>query len=347
MPGLQRPDLDNLLYATPERGVLRLRLANELRETEYVDALSLLAVDHPAGVTVLPAAGGGDALYTVTSPAAPLAARDKTGQDALRRLAFRDGIAWESALRQRDPANPADTRDGVELRFRRPPGRDSATLVLEGQNTPWTAYLMGRLAQAWGRDIRHWYDPATTDSMARVLAPAIDQASLQVQVWVNGAWQTRGRVMEIGPEIAKEVAVPLDLSGVAGDTLNVRLESIPNLWRVDYVGLDASAPAPLVVHPLALDQAALAGVGDVRGRLAAEDHDYLVLGHGAVAELRVRVPAVPPGLTRSYLARTTGWYRIDTEESAEQDVAFLGMVAREGAPAVAVRLANQGLAALH
>jgi hypothetical protein len=348
MPALQRTDIDNLIFASPERGVLRLRLANVLREIEYVDALSIIAVDHPGGVTVLPDAAGGSALHTVGTPVAPLAARDEMGRDVLSWVGVRDGIAWESALRERDPANPSELRDGVDLVFRRPAERDSANLVLEVQNTPWAAHLMLRLARAWGRDIRQWYDPATTDSVARALAPVLHQeAALQVRVLVNGVWETRGRVWEIGPELPKQVAVPLDLSGVSGDTVQIRLESIPNLWRVDYAAMDGSSPAPLVIHTLPLHQAHLTGGGDVLGLLAAEDRNYLILEHGAVTELSVRVPAVPSGMARSYLARTTGWYRIDAAESAEPDVVLRGTLSRDGASVVAVRLANQALAALH
>jgi hypothetical protein len=348
MPALQRADVDNLVYATPDRGVLRLRLANELRQTDYVDALSILAVDHPTGVTVLPDAAGSDSLHTVVSPVAPLAARDDMGRNVLSWVGVSDGIAWESALRERDPANPTELRDGVQLAFRRPADRDSATLVLDVRNTPWAARLMLRLAQAWGRDIQQWYDPATTDSVARAVAPVVyHKAALQVQILVNGVWETRGRVWETGPELAKQVALPLDLSEVTGDTVQIRLESIPNLWQVDYVGMDASTPAPVAVHTLSLNRADRSGGGDVRGLLAAEDRNYLVLEQGAVTELSVRVPVVPPGLARSYLARTTGWYRIHAAETAEPDVVFRSSLARDGASAVAVRLTNQALAALH
>jgi hypothetical protein len=51
-------------------------------------------------------------------------------------------------------------------------------------------------------------------------------------------------------------------------------------------------------------------------------------------------------MARSYLARTTGWYRIDAAESAEPDVALLGRLSREGAGTIAVGLANQALARL-
>ncbi|MGH7580926.1 MAG: hypothetical protein ACREM9_12180, partial [Gemmatimonadales bacterium] len=55
---LARTDVDNLQYAVAVRDTVRLRLANELRETDHVDELTLLAVDHPPGVGVAPTPAG-------------------------------------------------------------------------------------------------------------------------------------------------------------------------------------------------------------------------------------------------------------------------------------------------
>jgi hypothetical protein len=346
MPALERTDVDNLWHAVPEAGALRLRLANVLRETDYIDRFSVLAVDHPKGAVVLPDAAGGDALYAVTQPVPPIVARDDRGRDVLSWIGVSDGIGWESALLERDPTVPSDQRDGLELLFRRPTGRDSVTLVLDAQNTPWAAHLMQHLAGAFGRDVAKWYDPATTDSAARVVGPIVDRdATLEVKLYLNGSWETRGYIREIGPEIAKQVALPLNLAGVPGDTVRIRLESIPNFWRLDFVGLDASPAAALTVQVLALDRADGNGA-DVRTPLRDEDHDYLVLENGEAVQLVVTAPPVPQGLARSYLARTTGWYRLHTDETLQPDVTFLEALGREGPSAVAIQLTNQALQAL-
>ena len=345
MPALERTDVDNLFHAVPERGSLRLRLANVLRETDYIDGFSVLAVDHPKDVMVLPDAAGSEALHSVTQPLAPLVARDDRGRDVLSWVGVSDGIGWESALLERDPTVPSDQRDGLELLFRRPPGRDSVTLVLDAQNTPWAAHLMQRLAGAFGRDVLAWYDPATTDSAARVVGPVVDRdATLEVKLYRHGSWETRGYVREIGPEIAKQVALSLNLAGVAGDTVRIRLESIPNFWRVDFAGLDASPAAALTVHALALDRADRNGA-DVRNLLRDEDHHYLVLENGEAVQLAVTAPPVPQGLARSYLARSTGWYRLHTDETLQPDVTFLEALGR-GPSALAVQLTNQALQAV-
>jgi hypothetical protein len=348
MPSLQRTDLDNLDYARPDHGVVRLKLANRLEETEYVDALSLLAVDHPHGVSVLPDATGKTELHTVGRPEPPWSARDDAGRDVLPRVGVSDGLAWESGLRERDPGTPGQARDGIELAFHRPEGASSGTLVLETRNTLWAVHLMGRLVRAWGRDVAQWYDPATSAAVAGRLAPVLnEEAPLSVLVRVNGVWEQRGQVWEIGPEVAKRVALPLDLSGVPGTQVEIRLESIPNFWMVDYVGLDVAPPSPFSVREIALERAIRNDGRDVRGLLATEDRSYLVMERGEEAELWLRVPPPAPGLSRSYVARTSGWYRIHGAEQAEPDLEFLQAVAApRGATTVAIRLANEALARL-
>jgi hypothetical protein len=207
---------------------------------------------------------------------------------------------------------------------------------------------MGRLVRAWGRDVAQWYDPVTSAAVAERLGPVLnDEAPLAVLVRVNGAWEPRGRVWEIGPEVAKRVALPLDLSGVSGKQVEIRLESMPNCWMVDYAGLDVTPPARFSAQETGLERAVRKDGRDVRGLLSTEDRSYLVMERGDEAELFLRVPPPAPGLARSYVVRTSGWYRIHGAETAEPDLEFLQAVAApRGATAVAIRLANEALARL-
>jgi hypothetical protein len=92
-PALARTDVDNLIHATAEGGTLRLRLANELNETDYVDGLSVLVVDHAPGYTVAP--DGSGQIHALGTLIPPASARDFRGADALERVSRVDGWGWE------------------------------------------------------------------------------------------------------------------------------------------------------------------------------------------------------------------------------------------------------------
>ncbi|HJR16014.1 MAG TPA: hypothetical protein VJ808_04105 [Gemmatimonadales bacterium] len=344
-PSLARTDLDNLIHAVPERGILRLRVANELAETDYLDAVSVLAVDHAPGFTLAP--DGQGRLHTVGALNAPRVARDFRGADALQRVRAPDGWNWESNPTGRDTAHAEDIRDGLELVFAHP-GTTQARLVLDGNNTPWAAHLIQELVAAHGEGAQAWYDSlATHPPMARKLGAMLaEEAFLGVSVWSEGRWQHQGYIWEAGPEIAKRQVFPLDLSKVAGDSIRVRLESAPSFWLIDHVALDASAPIAYEAHEIFADSAIDANGIDLRDRLRATDASYFVMENGAAAEMQFRVPAVPAGIARSYFVRSHGWYRIHNQrEDGAPKRRVLARVFTEshGASRVAVGRFNDAL----
>lgn len=314
--GLQRTDVDNLDHVVTNEGILRLRVANELAETDYLDAVQVLAVDHAPGVDVVPdPTGGVRAIGTLVDP---IAAADFKGRDALARVSASDGWSWESVPTGRDVNRAADLRDGLELTFLRPRGARHAKLAVDGNTTAWAATMLREYVEAHGAGIRAWYDSLDADpARAKVIQKRLaEEAFLSVSVRRGGSWVAQGTLWEAGPEIAKRQVLPLDLDGVDGDTVRVRLESVPSFWLIDRVGISFESDDSLHVSALPLMSASAVRGQDVRPRIAAADGDYLVLEPGDEAELTFQVPAPSSGTDRSYLLRSTGWYRVQTSEVA-------------------------------
>jgi hypothetical protein len=327
--GLQRTDVDNLDYATPQEGILRFRVANELAETDYLNALAVLAVDTDSGLAVAPDPRGG--LHAIGALVPPVSARDFRGGDALARVRDADGWNWESGPSGRDTARTADLRDGLVLVFVRPHGAARAHLVLDATSSPWSSLLLGDFVRAHGTATQAWYDSLdATPALARATGARLArEAFLSAAVRTEAAWTYQGTFWEAGPEVVKRQVLDLDLSGVAGDTVVVRLESAPSFWLLDRVALDFTADRALAVQELPLLEARDLTGRDVAPLIAAADDRHLVLAHGDAAELRLRVPERPAGTSRSYLLRTTGWYRIDTPNDNVPNVAALDALGRD------------------
>jgi len=324
MRALARTDVDNLDFVRGEHGMMRLKVANELNETDYVDALSVLAVNHDSGLTVAPDAAG--RLHTIGALTSPTAARDFRGHDALARVRAADGWSWESSPAGRDTLIAADLRDGLELAFPRPHGAGTARLVVDGNVTTWAALMMQRFVAAHGRATQAWYDSLDRDPHgARRLGEAVArQAFLSVAVLVDGRWQPQGLIWDAGPEISKRQVAVLDVRAVVGDTVRVRLESVPSFWLVDGVALDYAPERPIEITELLAASAVGPRGSDVREQLSTVEGSSLTLEPGESAELSFGVPEVPGGKARTYLLRTHGWYRIHAPETGEPDVALLG-----------------------
>lgn len=348
MPILARTDVDNLDYATANDGVLRLRMANELNETDYVDAVSVLAVDHRPGLIVAPSSDG--RLHPLGRLEAPLAATDDRGVSVMNRVSKRDGWNWESRPSRRDTNHLAELRDGITAAFAKPRGAVEAKLVVDGNSTAWGAYLVQEFVRAHGRSTQAWYDSVNASPrLARGLGSMMAREGfLEVKLRIDGKWVHQGYIWEAGPEISKRQVFRLDLSRVAGDSVEIRLESAPLFWMIDQVALDYSAQESLVTREVRARMAIDHRGQDVRQPLYQEDHRYLVLERGDHTELAFDVPPVPPGMARSYLLRSHGWYRMNTLETEPPDVALVDRVMNQplGASRVAVTRLNQALVRL-
>ena len=343
---LELTDLDNLDRPVPDRGIIWLRVGNELDETEYVDALQVLAVDHPADRTIVPTRDG--VALSLTSLMAPVAAVDQAGRDAMAQIRAADGWNWESTLRQRDVADSTQIRDRLEIAFVRPAGERQSTLVLDGHNTTWASMQLKQFIAAHGHETRNWYaalgrSPQTARRMAAGLAR---EGFLSVSIRTGDRWTPRGMFWEAGPEIAKRQALRLDLAGVVGDTVRIRLESIPSFWLVDQLSIAWGPAEPVTPRVLPLLLAEDRQGQDVTEQLSAADSVRLTLETDDWAALRYQdSPAPAAGLKRSYLLRSTGWYRIHTPEAGAVDTALLSEVESGpgGASRAAVRNLNQAL----
>ncbi|MBS1171892.1 MAG: hypothetical protein H6R12_722 [Proteobacteria bacterium] len=330
MRPLVRTDVDNLDFARPRDGVLRLKVANELDETDYLDAIEVLAIDHELGTTVGPSPQG--SIHALGPMAAPMHARDFEGRDVLASVRASDGRNWESRLAARDPAVAESLRDGIELEFAMPANGTSARLVVDAQNTPWSSFLLQQFIQAHGTGTADWYASleAEPEQARQLQALFAREAFLHVSVWTGRGWDDRGVLWEVGPEIGKRQLVPLDLAGVSGETLRVRLDAPASFWLVDFVGLDCGNERGFSTRSLAMQSAIDRKGRNLREVLVSADGREERLERGDSIEVRFGAPPLIPGQARSYILRSTGWYKIHAPEEGPPDLSLLSSVSVPG-----------------
>ena len=372
-PALARTDVDLLEHATAAGGRLRLRMTNELHEIEHVNAVEVVAVDHAPGTVAVPDPAGGIHLLRMTWD--PVSARDMDGRDASPLIAQADGRAWESVARARDPSRPQSLRDGVVLTFRRPADARRIWLVVDAQNTVWATNLLGRFLDAQGAAVNAWYASLRIGSVRRAVQRRfIREAFLHVDVERDGRWSSQGFLWEAGPEVMKRQAIPVDLAGVRGDTVRVRLTAPPSFWRIDAVGLaldvagdEAGGAGARRATPTTLSQDAAGGGApratstttvlpllaaftagrDVRSELAGRDHRELTMRTGDEVELVFGDKPRAAATIRTYFLRSTGWYRMESRSRGFPEVATLARLAfdRDGLARMAVERSNAALRA--
>ena len=99
--GLQRTEWCTLEHLNAVNGLYRIKITNEVDETQNTDELKLLVVDHPPAIRPIPDEQGG--IHTVVNPVAPLSARDGKGRDILPLVQSEDGTFWQTRIEEKDP----------------------------------------------------------------------------------------------------------------------------------------------------------------------------------------------------------------------------------------------------
>ncbi|UCG87958.1 MAG: hypothetical protein JSW71_05280 [Gemmatimonadota bacterium] len=310
--GLDRTDYDNLEHLQPVGGRYRLRLVNSRPETQYTDELKLIVVDHAPGTRAIPDRSG--QVHVTSDLRAPRTAWGVHGGEALAAVWHADDIYWSGApLEEADLDKPGQLRDGLVVSFARPPGVQSATIVVRARNTALAPFALEEFLQLQGEGLFGWYLRVAEDEdlRERIRGWVAREGMLHILLWQEGRWTLQDALLDVGPALSKSQVARLDLGSVDTDTVVVRLASARGLWQIDWVALDAGPEKPLAVTEIVPLWARDERGRDVRELLASEDGRYYASVDGGVAEIEFAVPRLPSGdMARSVILKSRGFYYI-------------------------------------
>jgi cytochrome c-type biogenesis protein CcmH/NrfG len=322
----------------PRNGRYELRVTNELEEVLFVDRLQLVAVDHPAGVSVYPNEGLRQPprepfqLISTRQPRPPLRAIDEHGHDVLARIATLDRQYPDDfgLLPIRGYAAPHElTLDLGAV------GSDPVLLL-----TGWTNY-------AFSSD-----NVAASQSRIDAAAP-----SLQVKD-PAGTWRTV--IADVGIPVGRPQTIAVSLAGkFLSSSREVRLltnmrvywdqilvadgngRATPHVTRVDAATADlhwrgfSRETTPDGREPIGYDYQRVSTVmpwksfvgrytreGDVRTLLDRVDDMFVIARPGDEIALSFDASALPPlesGWARTFLLYANGYSKEMNPRSASPD----------------------------
>jgi hypothetical protein len=312
-PGLKRTEWCNLEHLREVDGRYRLRLTNEVDETQHTDELKLLVADHPPGTKVVPDERG--VLRAVSSTELPASARDRLGRDLLPLVATGDAFFWESQLRGRDDAWDEALREELTFEFPKPADAGRALLLFNGCNTVWASQMLKRYLELHGREVQACYDRMNSSPLVRGAIEAWNVREelyrLQVRVETPRGWVTKGTIVGGGPFMSEDKAYPIDVSDVEGTRLRVRLLPPAGFWMIDSLAVEYGDGLPVRVRELAPLEAIDATGADLRDALAATDDRYVSMPEiGQWANIEFAAPPREPGSLRSFVVKASGYYDI-------------------------------------
>jgi hypothetical protein len=328
--GLEKDNFSQLERLREQDGLYRLKITNEVDETQFTNLTELWVVDHPAGTRV--AADVRGKLHTLAAPRAPLSARDAAGHDLLPWLRATDRLIWEpSAV----PDANGKLQSDIVMTFPKPADATQVKLVANAATGLWGSYMIKKMVELRGRDVGPWYTLMDESQTARdaLFAWEVREELYALKIYVEEptGWEVRGILPGTGPFISKDRIVPLDVGRVKGDQLRIRIHPPAGFWALNSFGVDYTPDRPVRIETLKPATAQDLQGKDVLPELAANDDRYLAMADiGDTADLTFHVPPRHAGTERTVFLHSRGYYKLHVAATGELDTKTLQEIERAG-----------------
>jgi hypothetical protein len=291
--------------------------------------MKILSVDAPCGVTVIPDFKG--TMHTISQKVEPVRCVDFTGNDRLNEVLNQDERYWQSDLSNKDFTQSSGLRDGLVLEFRKPASTKAAKIIVTGTNTRLAVFAFEHIFKMKGESRLQWYQKLENDpeEQMKFVRFMVREGMLRVSVWQKEHWVDQAAIAGIGPLITKQQIALLDLSAVEGDTVKIKLEGTTDLWKIDQVYLDYSSDADVTVQEFSPTSAITEDGRDVSSLLAKDDNQYYAMMLGQSAKVSFDIPPAAPGINRTYILKTKGYYHQWFDSHGEDHVAEVDRILAE------------------
>ncbi len=327
--GIERKSYDVLSHIKPVNGCYKINLVNARFETEYVNQLKLLVVDHSPNVSIIPDFAGN--IHTVSYPVLPLYVFDKNANNITGILKDNDGQYWESNLSNVNVSSSNDLEDNVTALFPKPQHAGSVKIIVSGLNTELAYFALERIFAFQGDKRLSWYNKLDSDTKerAKFVNWLMREGMLHLSVWTGTSWCERGVIPDVGPGVEKTQIAILNIADVSNDTLKIRASFRTGLWRLDKIAADYSVDLPVKVNEVAASSAIDEKENDVSELIARPDSAYYVTVNGEQANICFPVPTEPRGQLRTVIAMTQGFYNQWTMKGEESQPMLVDRILSE------------------
>lgn len=306
--GIERTAYDVLYHLKNMNGIYKIKLVNAREETEYVNSLKLLVVDHLADKSVIPDYYG--KIHTISDRIRPLKACDKSGQNVINIVNAKDDQYWESDLKYININNDYDLIDKLTLSFPKPKNVQTVKIIVTGLNTELAYFALEKVFSLQGNERINWYNKLDSNPKERskFLGWLMREGMLHLSVWNGKEWSERGIIPDVGPGVEKTQITILNISDICDDVLKLKVSFRAGLWKINQIFVDYSSDSPINIQELSTFSAVNDRNEDVSNLISASDSSYYVTINGEFAKISFLAPPSEEGFARTLIAKTQGFY---------------------------------------
>ena len=323
----QRDDYLPLPNFKAENNEYSIKITNELKEVQHTDFLQLLTVDHPENVEVLVDKNG--KLHTFSSMVSP----EKVMVDnailnqkpALKK--DRDYYLFNTEIE-----NTNSTRN-IVLEFDKPSLTNTAKLYVTAKNSMWLDYVFGKFNEQFGTYYPQFQKDQQLVSKEKSTKWINEQnIPLSVYLKTSKGWELVDKINAVGPMALRDMVIPIDVSNVTGNKLQIKLETGFMFWEVDYTGIDYTENLPIKLNYFEPSQAIDEDNNNVTDLLTKADRKYFVQPDiGNAVEVTFKTHEVPSNLKRSIFLINRGFYNYIRDYKGKPNFAKLKLFREAGA----------------
>ncbi len=313
----ERTDYLMLEHLVPVKGEYRLKIVSE-REKNYVNELKLLIVDHPAGTELLPGEDG--RLHTLSNPGEPLSALDKKLNSILPLIKKRDDKSWGDSSSLLSLLMKGQDWDWIDLNFKRFKKLRRAKLIIEAVNTLQASLMERNYLAKKGYGSRKGLKKmgGLPEELQEFQQWKEENLALQIRLWNGDTWEIMAKGQPIGSRAGRRLVFPLEIGGVRGEWIKLRLKSTSLVWKLDRIAIDFSPQRKVVVKEAKLIDTRNSSGNKLSRLLRKRDDRYYIAREGESAELIFRAIPKTKGYQRSYLIKIGGYYQAQFPEPGEK-----------------------------
>ncbi len=316
---LEREDYLTLLENVDlhQNGEIKIQIANELLEKQYTNLAEVIVVEHEPNAKTRIASNG--QILLVGDPIPPITATLNGIIDISKQIASSDSLVCYF-----DQAN-LQNKAQLDLKFVKPHNAAQANLLLTAKNSLWLDYTFGKFTSLFGSYYNQWIVKqrhANKDSLQQWTRQ--QQLPLKIELKIDNRWTVVDEIPTIGPLANRDMCVPLNLSGLYSDTLEVRLSCGFMFWEVDQVAIDFTPQTALRTFTLKPTSAVNENNKDVLANLMWDDNYYLSQPKpGNVATIKYLCKNGKSDKKYDVYLHGKGYYEHVREYSGMPDIAYL------------------------
>lgn len=324
--GLVRQEYSRLEHLKETDGKYKLRVTNEVNETQFVNGISLYVVDHPQNTEAVVNNDG--KVYITRNVQNVLSATDENNKDITKFLVNEDNIVWQTKMPVHYNNLRGKTRNHLTFAFKRPSDVDSINLIINAGTTLWGSNMIREMLALHGNELDNWYkkiDQHGNDYMMMMnFLQREELYELKLYLKEKNGWIEKSIIKGGGPFISERRIIPLNISNVEGDTLFFKVNPPVGFWTFDYLALDYNDNFTPETRELNASSAIDYLGKDITKIVNEKDDQYYKMPNiGNYFDIEFNAPAEQQNMERTVFLKSSGYYKIHLPQTNPPNLQML------------------------